>query len=55
MLISGQWQRLVLGGFVKALHVWGSFMGCDMESLYKLKPCTSSAEKGATASHSFLI
>lgn len=55
MLLSEQRQCLVLGGLVKALHVWGSFMGCDMKSLSKLEPCTSSADNDATSSLSFLI
>lgn len=40
---------------MKALRIWGSFIGCDMKSLSKLKPCTSSADNDATASHSFVI
>lgn len=43
------------GGLVKALHIWGPFMGCDMKSLSTLKPRTFSADEDAIASHSFHI
>lgn len=55
MLFSEQQECLVPGGLVTALHIWGPFMGCDMKSLSKLKPCTSSADGDAIASHSFHI
>ena len=55
MLFSEQQECLVPGGLVKALHVWGPFMGCDMKSLSKLKLCTSSADEDAIANHSFHI
>lgn len=55
LLFSEQWECLVPGRLVKTLHIWGPFMGCDMKSLSKLKPCTSSADEDAIASHSFHI
>lgn len=55
MSFSKQQECLVPRGLVKALHMWGPFMGCDMKSLPKLKLCTSSADEDAIASDSFHI
>lgn len=55
MLFAEQQECLVPGGFVKALHIWGTFIGGDMKSLSKLKSSTSSADEDAIASHSFHI
>lgn len=52
-MLQMQWECLIPGELVKALHVWGPFMGCDVKSLFKLKTCTSSADEDAIASHSF--
>lgn len=53
LVLQMQWECLIPGELVKALHVWGPFMGCDVKSLLKLKTCTSSADEDAIASHSF--
>lgn len=55
MLFSEQRECLVPQRLVKAIHVWGPFMGCDMKPLSKLKRCTSSADEDAIASHLFHI